>query len=302
MLPRKTSKASPNVIFSQGSAAGATHYGSPESPTISHSGQDRHHVSHSATPESSSGSQTKDTSRQCSSVSSRSVALQSCLASRLAQQLANTGSMIYLMSWKNKATPAGRLYCQRQASAHRTRETACSLVLTNWPTPISNDGRGSDYSTSRGAKILKLGGVAKLSAWPTPMCHDAAGARAPRLKRDANRNPNKLESYRHDLADAPYLIFSIAPQWVGWPTPTTSDYKGSGPTTIRKDGKDRTFDRLDYATEQGLSAPIRITNSGAILIGSDAVTENTGQLNPAHSRWLMGFPPEWCACAATVTP
>lgn len=269
MLPRKTSKASPNVIFSQGSAAGAMHYGSPESPTISQSGQDRHHVSHSATLESSSGSQTKDTSRQCSSVSSRSVALQSCLASRLAQQLANTGSMIYLMSWKSKATPAGRLYCQRQASAHRTRETACSLVLTNWP---------------------------------TPMCHDAAGARAPRLKRDANRNPNKLESYRHDLADAPYLIFSIAPQWVGWPTPTTSDYKGSGPTTIRKDGKDRTFDRLDYATEQGLSAPIRITNSGAILIGSDAVTENTGQLNPAHSRWLMGFPPEWCACAVTVTP
>ena len=32
-------------------------------------------------------------------------------------------------------------------------------------------------------------------------------------------------------------------------TPTTSDHKGSGPTVIRKDGKDRSNGRLDYATE-----------------------------------------------------
>lgn len=37
-----------------------------------------------------------------------------------------------------------------------------------------------------------------------------------------------------------------------WPTPTANDYKGSGETVIRKDGKDRTFDRLDYSTEHGL--------------------------------------------------
>lgn len=38
----------------------------------------------------------------------------------------------------------------------------------------------------------------------------------------------------------------------GWPTPTANDFKGSGPTVIRKDGKNRMFDRLDYATERGL--------------------------------------------------
>jgi hypothetical protein len=61
-----------------------------------------------------------------------------------------------------------------------------------------------------------------------------------------------------------------------WPTPTASDHKGSGPTVIRKDGKNRLNDRLDYATEQR--------------------AQGGGSLNPEFVEWLMGYEIGYTVC------
>ena len=54
-----------------------------------------------------------------------------------------------------------------------------------------------------------------------------------------------------------------------WPTPCASASKGSSPAALtRKDGKDRSGDRLDHAV----------------------MSLHNGQLNPEWTEWLMGWP------------
>lgn len=150
-LKLKTSKASPNAISLQESAAGPSPCNSQESATKHHSGQEAHRASRSALPENSSGSLTRGTSRQSSSASLASAALQSSLGSRLRQQLQNRGCAIYKLTWKEKITPSGLPYSQLVASVHRTKETDFSLEREHY-TPTTN----TNYqpATERGLETL----------------------------------------------------------------------------------------------------------------------------------------------------
>lgn len=250
---RKILPDTPNAISSQGSQDGPWRCDSQASRIPAQSGQDHHPARASASQGNSLGFLMNDIWHRSSLPLSASVSRQSSLVSKLARRLPLAGGTLYKHTWKKKTTPVGWPYCQLLGSGHRTSAKGCSSAQTGWlsPTTTMINERSPQAMEKRAAQRAATG---RTSLSPG------------------------------NLAEQVTLMLAA------WPTPTANDFKGSGPTVMRKDGKDRTFDRLDYATEQGL-------DTGAMPNGSNAVTANTGQLNPSLARWLMGFPAAWDFCS-----
>lgn len=126
-----------------------------------------------------------------------------------------------------------------------------------------------------------------LTGWPTPTASNTKNA-----YQDAEKViAKKLAGRQSNLQDFACLA--------GWPTPTARDGKGGYQGGRMRHGKLST-DTLDVTAQ--IAGPARLTDSGDLLTGSFAEMESGGQLNPALSLWLMGFPPEWENYAPAETP
>lgn len=255
MYDQKTSKDLPKSTSSQESAAGLSPSALPDGPMKDLFGAVPTLANPSRVQENKKAARTSVTSGPSGSNSKESADLQSSMESRLRALFPTDGSIECSLTWKEKATPAGRRFCQLAPSARPIKEIDCGM----WPTPSANCSTGAGTQGRNGGLNIQTA----VALWPTPTAISPA-------KNGYNEAGNSC-----GLVKMKELAM--------WATPKASDPDG-GRTTKTKGGGNT-----------HLPIQVREISGMITTVSSAPTEKRGASppLNPEFVFWLMGYPKEW---------
>lgn len=273
-----------DAISSPGSQDGNTPSVSPDGPPGGPRGLAPAPANRFRAPVDAKARKTNGTSGQNSTASSASIALAQSLANRLVATTDLNGSMEYRLTWKSWVTRSRRRICALRARQRRTHASAFS----GWPTPdaqLFNDNADPVKHLERMSRLqekhrngngagLTLSIAVQLIGWVSPTAQDHSRGDKP--------------SREHDTGQP--LSQQVA--MVGWATPGATEWKRAKRPSPANRGR-----------AKGEPAHLNFQVHGLITESSNEETEPADSttaafpLNPAMSRWLMGYPATWDAAS-----